>query len=139
MASKTVIFALVLVSLNVVYAQRWRTLQVGVGDHCLPGAAPVGPGGSFQVVERGVKKVCAPGTSCRNGACNCDNLRDGTITGQSVDTNGNRSCKRVAGQRCSNNGDCFQDVQCIRGVCTCPTNKPDFYCVDQKNDIYILA
>lgn len=116
-----------------------KVVNVGIGDHCALGAAPVGPGGSWQIVEKDVKKVCADGTSCRNGACNCDDLPDGTVMGMSVDDQGNRACKRVAEQKCNKDGDCFQDVQCLKGVCTCDMTKKDFYCVDTKNDVTILA
>ncbi|ODM99045.1 hypothetical protein Ocin01_07644 [Orchesella cincta] len=116
-----------------------RIVNVDIGGHCSLGAAPVGPGGSWQVVEKDVEKVCAKGTSCRKGACNCDDLPDGTVTGLSSDAQGNRVCRNVAGQKCSSNNDCFEDVQCLQGVCTCDKTKKDFYCVDAKNDVYILA
>ncbi|CAL8085720.1 unnamed protein product [Orchesella dallaii] len=116
-----------------------KVVNVEIGGHCDLGAAPVGPGGSWQVVEKDVEKVCAKGSSCRTGACNCDDLRDGTVTGQSVNAQGNRVCKRVAGQKCSSDSQCFQDVKCLSGVCTCDKSKKDFDCVAAKNDITILA
>ncbi|CAL8085713.1 unnamed protein product [Orchesella dallaii] len=116
-----------------------RIVNVDIGGHCALGAAPVGPGGSWQVVEKDVEKVCAQGTTCRKGACNCDDLPDGTVTGLSSDAEGNRACRHVAGQKCAADGDCFQDVQCLEGVCTCDKSKKDFYCVDAKNDVYILS
>lgn len=115
-----------------------RVEIVGVGDYCAPSAAAIGPGGSFQVIPSNVRKVCVPGTSCRNGACNCDNFRDGTVTGFSVDFRGNRSCRRVAGQRCRVDGQCFNGVRCIRGVCTCDRRQRD-ECVTRKNDVFILV
>lgn len=58
MICKTISAVMLLICImHEIRAQRWRTIQVGVGDHCALGAAPVGPGGSFQVVERGVSKV----------------------------------------------------------------------------------
>lgn len=126
-------------TLATVLGQRYRTLKVGVGGHCALGAAPVGPGGSFQVVERGVRKVCTRGTSCRSGACNCDNLSDGTVMGISVDSNGSRTCKRVAGQKCYHDSDCFQGVKCLGGTCTCDSSRRDTVCIDEKQDVVILA
>jgi hypothetical protein len=32
--------------------------------HCVPGSAPTGPGGSWQIVEKDVEKICPAGTSC---------------------------------------------------------------------------
>lgn len=114
-------------------------IYVRVGGHCLPGAAPVGPNGSWQIVESNVTKICVAGTTCRFGACNCDNLTDGTVTGISRDYKDDWTCRRVAGQRCAKSEECFRDVSCVNGVCTCDESKPDFYCVDSKNDVFILS
>lgn len=115
--------------------------NVDIGEHCALGAAPVGPNGSWQIVEKNVQKICAPGSSCRKGACNCDNLGDGTVMGMSMSMdNDKRVCRRIAGQKCSRSADCFQGVDCVKGVCTCDkTKKNDFNCVDYKNDVTILA
>jgi len=116
-----------------------RIVNVDIGDHCALGAAPVGPGGSWQIVEKDVEKVCAEGTSCRSGACNCDDLKDGTVMGMSADNEGKRNCRRIAGEKCTTDGDCFKDVQCKEGVCTCDKTKKDFHCVDKKTDVIILS
>jgi hypothetical protein len=47
------------------YGEELKIVNVELGGHCSLGAAPVGPGGSWQVVEKGVKKVCPAGSSCR--------------------------------------------------------------------------
>lgn len=42
-----------------------QIINVELGGHCALGAAPVGPGGSWQVVEKNVEKICPAGSSCR--------------------------------------------------------------------------
>ncbi|CAL8085508.1 unnamed protein product [Orchesella dallaii] len=111
-------------------------VAVEVGEYCDLDSAPSGhKGSSWSVVEGAVEKQCPSGTTCRNGACNCDDLQDGTIMGISQDSNGGRVCRRVAGQKCSSDGECFQNVKCISNVCTCPQ---DVHCQASKNDVYIL-
>jgi len=109
-----------------------------VGGYCAPAAAPVGPNGAWMVIESDVKKICPEGTECRKGACNCNDEPNGTITGISSDANGNRVCRRVANQVCSSDDHCFNGVKCVGGKCTCDENDKDTYCVDQKNDVYIM-
>lgn len=92
-----------------------------------------------------VEYVCPPGTSCRNAACNCDDLPDNTVMGNSYNySSEKRECRRVAGQKCSVDSECFHYVQCVKGVCTCNETRKDedpsyqFYCVYTKNDAMIL-
>lgn len=42
-----------------------KVINVEVGGHCSASAAPTGPGGSWQVIDKDTKKVCPPGTTCR--------------------------------------------------------------------------
>lgn len=111
-------------------------VQIEIGEHCDLASAPTEEdGSSWHVVEHGVEKVCSPGSSCRGGACNCDDLADGTMTGLSQDNEGTRVCRNLAGQKCSSDDECFKDVKCIKEVCTCPE---DVHCQSTKNDVYIL-
>lgn len=140
---KSILFSVVAVSLSWSCLAEEKSSSTGkriehveVGDHCDLASAPDSHhGGSWHVVEEDVEKVCAPGSSCRNGACNCDDLADGTLMGISQDQNGFRVCRRVAGQKCSADAECFQRVQCLEGICTCPQ---DAHCQTSKNEVYIL-
>ncbi|ODM90972.1 hypothetical protein Ocin01_15712 [Orchesella cincta] len=124
--------------LIVLLHQAWSDAPqpVEVGEFCDLESGPTGPNGSsWGVIEGAQEKQCPPGTTCRTGACNCDDLSDGSVTGISQDSNGNRVCRKVAGQKCSSDGECFQDVKCISNICTCPK---DVHCQSKKNDVYIL-
>jgi len=113
-----------------------RTENVEPGECCLPYGNPYGPGGAFLKVKNAVKKICAEGTSCRKGACNCDDLEDGTVMGLSYDpTEETRTCRRVAGQKCSKDDQCFQGVKCDKGVCTWDQDTETINRVDTKKDM----
>jgi len=110
-----------------------------VGGKCGSSASPTGPGGAWQVIDNGVKKICPAGTSCRSSACNCDNLPDGTITSQSWDyVKSERLCKRVGGQKCQETSQCMTGGECKQGICVCDKSKADNLCSDEKVDIIIL-
>lgn len=104
-------------------------IYVDVAEDC----STVPADGFWKVFVKEFEKVCPPGTSCRETFCACDDLSDKTIMGHSHDENYVKVCRRIAGQHCSRDSECFKDVDCVKGVCTCDETKLFGECVNYKN------
>jgi len=69
------------------------------------------------------------------GACNCDDLEDGTILNAALIVEmGQYECKRIEGQKCTKDSHCYPEVTCWKGICTC---SGEVACFDKKLDIKV--
>jgi len=77
-----------------------ETKNVGLGEFC--GGIPPHPKYFEQMSKTGavnapeIVYICPPRTCCRHGACNCDDLPDGSMIGSVLDAQGIRTCQKVA-------------------------------------------